>query len=90
MTIVALLHMQGNNYYCYHRIYSNKIKFYFRLNKIIQCKPDCNFQRLLSVPSCFQNNITSFALNIIQALPPNAAGQCRQAINNINLTLFLF
>ena len=28
--------------------------------------------------------ITSFALNIIQALPPNAAGQCRQAINYIN------
>ena len=36
---------------------------YERLNQILFCKQDCNFDRLLSVSSNFTANLTEFALN---------------------------
>jgi len=56
-----------------------------RLNKTIACKQDCNFQRLLSVASCFSSNETAFALAIIQVLQPNSAGQCRNQFPKLKL-----
>ena len=40
------------------------------------CKSDCNFKRLLSVPSQFSTNLTNFYLKVAQFLPSNAASQC--------------
>lgn len=46
---------------------------YQRLNKIMPCKQDCNFDRLLSVNSSFTANMTAFARNAISLLSSNVS-----------------
>lgn len=56
---------------------------YDRLNKILLCKSDCNFNRMLSVQSNFTNyalnDTTSFLKNIVIYLPTLASSGCRTA-----------
>lgn len=51
---------------------------YQRLNKIIPCKKDCNFDRLLSVNSSFTANMTAFAKNAISLLSFNVS--CKTSV----------
>ena len=50
----------------------NLIKFYFilnfRINPLIPCKEDCQFDRILSVPSNFTKDKTAFANNVLALL----------------------
>ena len=48
---------------------------YERLNQILFCKQDCNFDRLLSVSSNFTANLTECALNALNHL--SLAVSCR-------------
>ena len=50
---------------------------YSRLNRILICKSDCNFIRMLSKGSDFSYNTTSFALNVMKYLSPIASAGCR-------------
>lgn len=51
-----------------------------RLNEVLECKEDCSFEEILSVPSNFTSyssqNTTQFALNAIMHLPAHAAFLC--------------
>jgi hypothetical protein len=60
------------------------------------CKPDCNFNRLLSASSVYTGycnsgaqvcNTTAFALQIVNALPPQAATQCKQMFPSLASSL---
>ncbi len=51
------------------------------MTKVLCCKKDCNFNRLLSVSSPFTMygafNTTTFASTVVQYLQPNVAAHCR-------------
>jgi len=50
--------------------------FLIRLFRVIVCKNDCNFGRLLSVPSNFSANVTAFYSSVVNYLPSKAATKC--------------
>ena len=52
---------------------------------VLCCKQDCNFNRLLSVPTLFTNysiqpnstyDTAAFGSNVVKYLPPTSASQC--------------
>ena len=47
-----------------------------RLKQVVGCKQDCNFKRLLSVDSWFNDDVEAFIMDILPALKPDVASQC--------------
>jgi len=72
-----------------------------KLQPVLGCKQDCNFNRLLSKQSNFTNfcvptspgaancadNLNTFANNVIPVLSPAAASQCKAIFTNLAATL---
>ncbi len=64
------------------------------LQLAVCCKPDCNFERLLSVPSAYTGGysmsnanynsaVNSFIQSILKYLPPQAATNCRNQYTSL-------
>lgn len=49
---------------------------YLRLDKVIGCRSDCDFTRLLSVPSIFSKDTDGFVQNILKYLNSDASYDC--------------
>ena len=54
-----------------------------RLKQVVGCKQDCNFKRLLSVDSWFNDDVEAFIMDIVSVLQPNVAAQCMKAFPTI-------
>ena len=54
-----------------------------RLKQVVGCKQDCNFKRLLSVDSWFNDDVEAFIMDIVPVLQPNVAAQCMKAFPTI-------
>jgi len=54
---------------------------YDRINPLLPCKRDCQFNRFLSIPSNFSNNTVAFAQNALKLLKPEV--NCRLMFGKI-------
>ena len=54
-----------------------------RLKQVVGCKQDCNFKRLLSVDSWFNDDVEAFIMDIVSVLQPNVAAQCMKSFPTI-------
>lgn len=54
-----------------------------RISSVVGCKPDCNFNRLLSGSNIFSANQALFGQTVIGFLPPHVGAQCRQQFSSL-------
>lgn len=55
-----------------------EIVTYLRINPLLPCKKNCQFDRILSVPSNFSEDKVNFAKNVLKRLNPEIS--CRTSI----------
>lgn len=74
-------------YYYLNQINRNKIINHFRLNKVLICRENCDFTRLLSVQSNFTDSnktATSYFIdNLLDKLPSQSALLCNDAFPSL-------
>jgi len=55
---------------------------------LLGCKEDCDFQRILSVPSNFTaSNSVPFALTVVSYLQPDVAAECSEYFSSLSDSL---
>ena len=54
-----------------------------RISSVVGCKPDCNFNRLLSGSNIFSANQALFGQTVIGFLPPHVGAQCRKQFSSL-------